>query len=56
MKITTKVAFLSISILKFSIIGNGYCVKIRGGNVMCVCLYQKNVCKETEPKTCTVGT
>ena len=26
-----------------------------GGNVMCVCLYQKSVCKVTVPKVCTVG-
>ena len=26
-----------------------------GGNVMCVCLYQKSVCKVNVPKVCTVG-
>ena len=26
-----------------------------GGNVMCVCLYQKSVCQFKVPKVCTVG-
>ena len=26
-----------------------------GGNVTCVCLYQKSCVKFTEPKVCTVG-
>ena len=26
-----------------------------GGNFMCVCQYQKSVCKVTVPKVCTVG-